>query len=615
MDVRGRPVRFGMFEVDLAAGELRKEGLKVKLQEQPFQVLLSLIARPREVVTREEIQKLLWPEDTNVDFDRGLNRAINRLREALGDDAENPRFVETIPQRGYRFLLDVQNVLVDVQNVTAPIPKEAGSAKSRRGWLALAGGLVAAPLVAVGYRLFRSPSTQIRSIAVLPLENLSGNPEQEYFSDGMTDELIGQIARIGSLRVISRTSVMQYKRGRRKSLPEIARELNVDAILEGTVVQVGQKVRITAQLIRASDDRHLWSEEYERELTDILALQRAIASAVTGQIQRKLVPQQNYARAPQVNTEAYQAFLKGSFFSRQGILGVAKSIEFFQQAIQIDPLDAKSYAGLAYVKCFAGIYGFRPSSEVYPEARALALKALEIDDYSASAHTVLADVKQGFDWDLAGAEVEVRRALQLNPSYVEARILYAESLTRMNRMDEAVAASAEVISLAPITPGSFAVRGMIFFHARRFQEAIQASRLALEMDPRLANALWWQGMSHAGLSDFPGAISCLTRALAMFDGSLFRALLGYVYGRAGERAKALAMLEQVTAISKLTYVTPVDFAIIHAGLGDADLAFAWLEKAYQTRAVRVVELRSLYFDGFRSDSRYANLSRRVGLPV
>ena len=350
MDVRGRPVRFGMFEVDLAAGELRKEGLKVKLQEQPFQVLLSLIARPREVVTREEIQKLLWPEDTNVDFDRGLNRAINRLREALGDDAENPRFVETIPQRGYRFLVDVQNVLVDVQNVTAPIPKEAGSAKSRRGWLALAGGLVAAPLVAVGYRLFRSPSTQIRSIAVLPLENLSGNPEQEYFSDGMTDELIGQIARIGSLRVISRTSVMQYKRGRRKSLPEIARELNVDAILEGTVVQAGQKVRITAQLIRASDDRHLWSEEYERELTDILALQREIASAVTGQIQRKLVPQQNYARAPQVNTEAYQAFLKGSFFSAQGILGVAKSIEFFQQAIQIDPLDAQSYAGLAYVK-------------------------------------------------------------------------------------------------------------------------------------------------------------------------------------------------------------------------------------------------------------------------
>ncbi len=629
MDVRRPPVRFGIFEVDLAAGELRKQGLKVKLQEQPFQVLLALLERPHEVVTREEIQKLLWPEDTNVDFDRGLNRAINRLREALGDDAENPRFVETLPQRGYRFLADVQTALPSTPQPEIVGPAAATSRPpapgsplqaprfpmTRRGWMALAGGLVTVPIAAVGYRLFRSASPKIESIAVLPFENLSGNPEQEYFSDGMTDELIGQIARIGSLRVISRTSVMQYKLGVRKSLPEIAKELNVDAILEGTVAQSGRRVRITAQLIRAQDDRHIWTEKYERELTDILALQGEVASAVAAQIQRQLAPQQSSAHVRQVNPEAYQLFLKGNFFSAQGIRGVTKSIEYFEQAIRIDSSHAESYAGLAMAMCFAGIYGFRPSSETYSEARAMALKALAIDNSSVVAHTALADVKQGYDWDLAGAEVEFRRALQLNPSYLQARIMYAESLTRMHRLDEAVAASAQVVSLAPVTPASFVVRGMIFFHARRFQEAIQASQQALDMDPSSANAFWWQGVSYAGLNDFARAISCLKQALAMTEGSLFRALLGYVYARAGERAKALAMLDQVTAISKLRYVTPVDFAIIHAGLGNADAAFAWLEKAYTGRAVRVVELRSLYFDGLRSDARYADLSRRVGLPV
>jgi TolB-like protein/Flp pilus assembly protein TadD len=566
-------------------------------------------------VTREDFHKLLWPVDTNVDFERGLNRAVNRLREALGDEAENPRFIETLPQRGYRFLPDV---LTAAPLPALPEAAEIATPRSpmkRRGWFVLAGGAIAAPIAAVGYRLFRSTSPRIESIAVLPLENLSGNPEQEYFSDGLTDELIGRIARIGSLRVISRTSVMQYKRGARKSLPEIAKELNVDAILEGTVTQSGQKVRITAQLIRAQDDQHIWSEKYERELTDILVLQGEVASAVAAQIQRKLAPPQSSPRTRQVNPEAYQAFLKGTFFANQGIRGVTRSGEFFEQAIRIDPLHAESYVGLAIAKCLAGIYGFRPSQETYPEARALALKALAIDESSAGAHTVLADVKQGYDWDLAGAEVEFQRALELNPSYLMARIMYAESLTRMHRFDDAVAASAQVISLAPVAPESFNVRAMIFFDTRRFQEAIQASEQALEMDPSFVNALWWQGMSHAGLGDFPKSIVCLTRALAISDGALFRALLGWIYGRAGEQAKALAMLDQVTAISKLRYVTPVDFAIIYAGLGDVDSAFAWLEKAHETRAVRVVELRVLYFDGLRSDVRYRDLTRRVGLPI
>src|SRR5579863_3597454 len=248
MDARKPPIRFGIFEVDLASGELRKQGVKIKLQEQPYQALVALIERPREVLTREELQKRLWPADTFVDFDRGLNKAINRLREALGDDADNPRFIETLPQRGYRFIAELEN----------------------------------------------TPTTlpRIESIAVLPLENLSISPGDEYFSDGMTDELIGEIARIGSLRVISRTSIMQYKTGVRKSLPSIAHELKVDAILEGTVWHSGQKVRITAQLIRAQDDTHLWSGKYERAFTDVMDLQSEVARAIAAQIQITLTPQE-----------------------------------------------------------------------------------------------------------------------------------------------------------------------------------------------------------------------------------------------------------------------------------------------------------------------------------
>ncbi len=410
---------FGIFEVHLPSGELRKQGKKIKLQEQPFQVLAALLERPGEVLSREDLQKRLWPSDVVVDFDRGLNKAVNRLREALGDDANHPQFIETLPQRGYRFLAEVKSadpamppdLLVPAAAVPPGIrestPTAAGPPRwsGRRGLLAVTGGLIALALFTVGYRKLVAVPTRIGSIAVLPLENLSGDPAQEYFSDGMTDELIGEIARIGSLRVISRTSIMQYKGGARKSLLEIARKLNVDAILEGTVVQSGPKVRITAQLIRAQDDRHLWSGKYERNLTDILGLQSDVARAIASQIQIKLTSQERtyLTRTGPVRPEAYDLFLKGNFFLHQGMRGTAKSIDFFKQAIGLDPSQAEAYAGLAEALCFAGIFGLRSSAEAYPEARLAALKALELDESNASAHDALADVKQGYDLDLAGA--------------------------------------------------------------------------------------------------------------------------------------------------------------------------------------------------------------------
>jgi TolB-like protein/DNA-binding winged helix-turn-helix (wHTH) protein/Tfp pilus assembly protein PilF len=622
MQGSARLIRFGIFEVNLDSGELRKRGVKVKLQEQPLQALLTLLERPGEVTKREDLQKRLWPTDTFGDFDRGLNRAINRLRIALGDDADNPKFVETMPQRGYRFLAPVETVATETL-VSQPAPEErprshgVGLSLPRRRVLAIAGGAVAVPLLALGYRLLQSPSHRIESVAVLPLENLSGDPEQGYFSDGMTDELIGQISRIGSLRVISRTSVMQYKAGARKALPVIARELGVDAILEGTVVHAEGKVRITTKLIRAHDDRHIWSETYERDLTDILALQSEVAQAVARQIRIELTPreQSNLARRQTVNPEAYIAFLKGNFLLYKGISGVLKSIDFFTQAVTLDGSHAEAQAGLAQALCYAGIFGFRPSAETYPAARVAALKAIEIDQSNAAAHNVLADVKKGYDWDLAGAVTEYRRALQINPSHLLTRLWYAECLSRMKRFDEALAESGRALMLDPVSPISISSRAMLYFRARRYDEAIRASQQALELDPQFINALWWQGLSYAGNRDFSKSVSCLTKAVSVDDGPLFRALLSHVYGRSGDKAGAFSILKELTTMSAQRYVSPMDFAVIYAGLGDADSTFHWLEKAYATRATRVHELPLMYFDSVRSDPRHANLLMRVGLPT
>ena len=590
------------------------------MQEQPFQALVALIERPREVVTRDALQKRLWPGGIVVDFDSGLNKAINRVREALGDDADNPRFIETLPQRGYRFLAPVEfSVPAEPPSTSAPatVPADGLRAPGRRRFLAIGGGLLAVPIASLGYRFLRSHQYPIESIAVLPLENLSGNPAQDYFSDGMTDELIGEIARIGSLRVISRTSSMRYKGGARKLLPQIARELNVDAILEGTVVQFGQRVRITAQLIRARDEGHVFSEQYEGDLTDILALQGDVARAIARQVEIKLSPgeQTSLTRTGPVKPEAYEAYLKGEFFLHKSLPGILKSIEFFTQAIGLDPRFAGAHAGLAEALCYAGIFQFRPSAETYPEARVAATKALELDPSNAGAHNALADVKQGYDWNLSAAEAEFKRALQLNPSHLQTRLWYAEHLTRAGRYDDALAESGRAVALDPVSPHSLGNRAMIFFRARRFDEAIRAGQQALDLDPHFVNALWWQGLAYAGKGDFPKAIACLTKGLAMNDGPVFRALLGHVYGRAADRAKAGATLVDLTMFSQQRYVSPVNFAIVYAGLGDADSTFQWLEKAYQTRSVGVRELASMCFDSVRSDPRYPDLMRRVGLPV
>jgi TolB-like protein/DNA-binding winged helix-turn-helix (wHTH) protein len=626
MDQQAQPVRlvrFGVFEVNFRSRELRKQGSKIKLQEQPFQILAMLLERPGDVLTREEICQKLWASDTFVDFDHSLGTAIKKLRQALGDDAETPRYIETLPRRGYRFIAPVEGAGADLH-----VPPSEGShpaATLRKWWLlASAAALLAIPLLSIGLnvtgirdrlRSLRTPS-RIESLAVLPLENLSGDPTQDYFADGMTDELITEIAKISSLRVISRTSIMEYK-GAHKPLAAIASELGVDAVVEGTIVRSGQKVRITTQLIRARDDRHLWSEKYERDLGDIVTLQGEVAQAIAGQIQIKLTPQEHtsLARARPVRPQAYEAYLKGTYFlNKLTEAGLYKSIEFFSQAVELDPAYAQAYAGLSQSYVYLGIFGLRPSGEVYPKARVAAVKALQLDETVAEAHNTLADVKKGYDWDWVAAEAEYKRALELSASYSRAYSWYADYLSKMGRQDEAIAEAKRAQELDPISVSSNTLLGMILYRARRYDESIEACQKALELDPTHPNALWFQALAHEQKHEIPDAIAELKEAVSISDTPLYRALLANAYALAGERAKALSALDELKALSQQRYVSPLDIAVVYTGLGDRNSAFQWLEKAYQERTMRIQELPEPIFDSLRSDPRFRDLMRRIGLP-
>ena len=413
-------VRFGVFEVDLRAGELRKRGVKIKLQDQPFQILQILLERSGEVVTREEIRGRIWPADTFVDFDQGLNNAIKRLRESLGDSPDNPRFIETVPRHGYRFI----------------------------GNLGVTSG-------------------QIKSLAVLPLENLSRDPEQEYFAEGLTEALITTLAKIGELRVVSRTSAMQYK-GVHKALREIARELEADAIVEGTVLRVGRRVRITAQLIDAPNETHLWAESYERDLRDVLTLQAEVAHAIARQIQIKLTPQEqaHFADVHPVNPEAYEAHLKGRYhWNRRSGEALPKAVQYFQQAIAKDPTYAAAYSGLADCLSVLGYWCLVPPDEGCGKAKGLAHKALEMDHSLAEAHASLAFATMFYDFDFVTAEREFERSIELNPRNGTAHLWFGLSLGFIGRYEEGFTEVKRAVRLDP-HPITFQILGSILFFAR-----------------------------------------------------------------------------------------------------------------------------------------------------
>ena len=624
-----RVLRFGAFEADLQARELRKQGMQIKLQEQPFQILAFLMEHAGEVVTREQISQRLWPTDTFVDVDNSVNAAVNRLREALGDSAESPRFVETLPRRGYRFVAPVTEVKSFASSVTSvstgaapqarPDEVLAGSSsKAARSWgkFSIALGL-AVMLIAVSvwaWEKWRAPRlSHITSLAVLPLENLSGDPNQEYFADGMTDELITDLGKISALQVISRTSVMHYK-GTRLTLPEIARELHVDALVEGSVVRSGNKVRITAQLIQASNDRHLWADSYRRDVDDLLGVQDSVALEIARQVRIRLTAseQQRLERHRLINSAAYDAYLMGRYsLTTQSAEGIKKGLPAFQQAIALDPTYAPAYAGLADTYSLLANYFVLPPREAFPLAEAAARKALELDADSPEAHTALAYPEHHYQWDWASAEQEYKTALALNPSYATAHLRYAELLSSLGRHDEAVAEIRRARELDPLSLLMRSSVGRFLYLARRYDEAIPELKKTLELDPHRVWARLYLGKCYEAKGSYTEALNEFEQFSAAFGGapSVALAHLYAVEGQTGKARQIVKGLRRDAGDSDWVFLSSV-----YAALGEKDEAFNCLEKAYQAHDFFLSFLKvDPHLDPLRSDARFVELARRIHL--
>lgn len=631
--------RFGPFELRTGARELSKGGTKVKLRGQPYLILEALLSRAGEIVTREELREKLWPADTFVDFEHGLNTSVKKLRQALCDSADAPRYIETAPRFGYRFIAPVEVIpgskpqpFVDAKPIalSPPVSPETGQLE-RSGRSLIAFALLVVLLLGVGWYLQSTGRMKVRdssnaglaanskkvitSIAVLPLDNLSNDASQDYFTDGMTDELINDLAQLGGLRVTSRTSVMRYKGGT-KTVPQIGRELGVDALVEGTVERVGNRVRIRVQLIDAATDRHLWARSYDHELKNVLLLQSTAAHDIASEIGGQVVEPSTQLRASNertVQTDAYEAYLKGRFFwNKRSLQSLQQAVKYFQQAIALDPTYARAYAGLAESYAIMG-YMVRPSNEQALKGRAAARRAIELDDQLPEAHTALGFIAENHDWDWQTAEKEYRRAIQLNPNYATGHQLYAECLALQGRFDEAFPEIGRARELDPLSLIIATDNGAILFFAHQYDRAIDQFRSVLEMDPNFPRA-------HMVITAYVQK-GLFADALADAEGMRHReetgwnwGALAYIYGRSGQRAKARFALEQLERISRSQVVDPVSFAMAYIGMDDKEKALAWLQRAYQWHSGALTALKvDPTYDPLRSDPRFQALVRRVGL--
>jgi len=624
-------VRFGVFELDVRAGELRKQGLRLSIQGRPLQALAVLLEKPGNVVTREELRSRIWPADTFVDFDHNLHNAIARLREALGDSSETPRFIETLPRRGYRFIGQVENsfAATGTRRVAGgELSNEAIDPGPSRGRVIVAAAalflvVLATTAVWVFYRYYVLPpqNPQIHSLAVLPLENLSRDPNQDFFAEGMTDALINDLAQIGNLRVISRTSIMQF-RNTRRPLPEIARVLNVDAVVEGSVVWSNDRVRITVELIQATSDKHLWAQSYERNLTDILKLQDEVSRAIAGEIQVSLTPDvsQRLSSSKQVDAEAYQLYMKGRYFwVRRTEESVNRAISYFQQAIEKDQNYAAAYSGLA--DCYSSLgfsfdIGSLPPQEAQPKAIAEANKALQLDDSLAEAHNSLAYTKLNYDWDWAGSEEQFRRSLKLNPNYANAHHWYAHLLLSAGRFDEALAESNRALELDQLSPIMNVHLGWHYYFTRQYDRALEQLNKTLELDPTYGLAYWYRGLAYEQKHMYPEALREMAHGEELLKGNVvIESDIARLYAVSGNRAQAETVITDLKRLSRRKYVNSFEIAIIYVGLGQKNEAFGWLEKAYRERSDLLVYLKvDPRLDSIRADPRFVNLVRRVGIP-
>jgi TolB-like protein/DNA-binding winged helix-turn-helix (wHTH) protein/Tfp pilus assembly protein PilF len=631
--MQGRRIQFGTFELDPAAGELRKHGIRIRLQDQPLQVLQQLLEHPGEVVTKEELQKRIWPADTFVDFDHGLYSAVQRLRDALGDTADTPRYIETLPRRGYRLIATVTNgngieqkVVENAEASALVIPEQLPpSGRAYKPILLAAGGILVALLVALAVkggvlreRWFGSATAPaIQSIAVLPLQNLSSDASQEYFADGLTDALITDLAQIGSLKVISRTSTMRYKKSD-KTLPEIARELNVDGIVEGTVQRSGDRVRITAQLIHASTDKHLWANSFERDARDVLPMESEIAEGIAKEIRAKLTAQEQtrIATAQPVNIKAFEDYLQGeSHFNKYGRgyndQELRKAIEYFEQATREDPNFAPAHVKL--FQAYDRAAEFERPTETMPRERAAAERALSLDPDSSDAHLALANVKFSYDWDWAGAEEEFKRALQLNPNNANAREEFGDYLQAVGRINEGMIEQQRAQELDPhidhLSNG--------FYRSRQYARGIEWLQKQIEIDPQ-SGVHYIQLTNFYGQQDMqPEYIATMATTARLYGFPQLAESLSRIYANAGYRAAMLKFCSSIEQLQKAgTIWMPGYLADFYTRLGEQEKALRWLEIAYEQHDGSITFLGcDPEWDSIRSTPRFRALIRRLGFPA
>lgn len=612
--------RIGEWLIAPRANTISAGGRVVHLEPKVMGVLAHLAGRAGEVVTKESLLQSVWADAFVTEH--VLKVAVSELRKALGDDARSPRFIETIPKSGYRLIAPVSPAAVMEKITAEPAPD---ARRGRRRWRLAAAALLLPALLLLAWQLTplsrllpagREPRA-INSVAVLPLKDLSGNPEGEYFADAMTDQLITDLARAGSLRVISRTSAMQYKNAR-KPLPEIARELNVDAVIEGSVLRAGDRVRVTVQLIEAETDQHLWAQSYERDLRDIISLQRGLAldaaRQVVGRVGREA--RQTLSGARPVDPPAYEAYIKGRFFWNQRTdEGLRKSVGYFEEAVGRDPEYALAHAGLASAYTVLGFNSPVAPHDSYPKARRAALRALELDPSLGEAHTALGAIKHKYDLDWDGAEASYRKALALDPGYATAHQWYAIYLMSRARFDEALDELREAQELDPLSLIIRVDRGWVLYTARRYEEAIAELRQTFEMDPRFPGS-YFLVLAYAKNRMYEEALTELNRVTGIYGESpVYVSLRGYVHALAGRRPEALKVLEELNRRSRTDHSMPYQFALLHAALGDDAQAVAWLGRIRRERSSWQPFLSvEPELDGLRSALGFQTLLREIGPP-
>jgi TolB-like protein/Tfp pilus assembly protein PilF len=569
-------VRFGAFEVDLQARELRKRGLRLKLQEKPFQVLEMLLERPGQVVTREDLRKRLWP-DIHVGFDRSLNTAINTLRRALGDSPDNPRFLETHSRRGYRFIAPIEAAEMPVPAMTQPL----------------------------------------RSVAILPFENVGADPELEYLSDGITESIISSLSQLPYVRVMARSAVFRYK-GQGIDPQAVGRDLRLHAVLTGRVVPHGNTLTIGAELVEVQNGWRLWGEVYTRSLSDIFAVQEDIAKEIASNLSVRLTGEEKKVIVKRYtgNVEAYRDYLKGRYYcNKMNPEALRKSVGCFEHAIAKDPHYALAYAGLADAYNLFAFFGLRPTKEVMPLAKEAALKALELDETLAEAHVTLGSIRDIYDWNWLAGEREYQRALELSPSYPAAHHGYADHLAAMGRTEEAIVEILKAQELDTLSLVYSMEVAWNWFMAREYDRALEQSLKTLEMEPLFTPAQHTLGLAYEQMGKYEESIAAFEKAVSGSGRNpVPLAAMAHAYARAGRRREATEILNELRQLAREAYVSPYWFALLHTGLGEKEAAFEWLEREYVARDVWLVWLkREPRFDVLRSDPRLENLLRRVGL--